>query len=83
MTQATIKDVITEVKKVKKRLDAVERNLTALMIQLMPEKQLSPEEWEELVTKTLWMRRIQSLKIDIYSLVNTCVKIHSSQLHSK
>ena len=83
MTQATIKDVITEVKKVKKRLDAVERNLKTLMIQLMPEKQLTPEEWEALANKTLWMRHIQTLKLDIYSLVNTCVKIHSTQLNNR
>lgn len=48
MTQATTDDVIAEVRKVNQRLESIERALTSMMTMLMPEEELSPEEWKEL-----------------------------------
>ena len=48
MTQATFDDIIAEVKKVNQRLESIERTLSALMTLLMPEEELSEEEWREL-----------------------------------
>ena len=48
MTQATTDDIIAEVKKVNQRLESIERALTSMMTMLMPEEELSPEEWKEL-----------------------------------
>lgn len=48
MTQATFDDVIAEVRKVNQRLESIERALTSMMTMLMPEEELSPEEWKEL-----------------------------------
>ena len=48
MTQASFDDVIAEVRKVSQRLESIERALTSMMTMLMPEEDLSPEEWKEL-----------------------------------
>jgi len=48
MTQATTDDIIAEVKKMNRRLESIERALTSMMTMLMPEEELSPEEWKEL-----------------------------------
>jgi len=48
MTQASFDDVIAEVRKVNKRLESIERALASMMTMLMPEEELSPEEWKEL-----------------------------------
>jgi len=48
MTQATFDDIIAEVKKVNQRLESIERALASMMTMLMPEEELSPEEWKEL-----------------------------------
>jgi predicted ATP-dependent Lon-type protease len=48
MTQATFDDIIAEVKKVNQRLESIERTLSALMTMLMPEEELSEEEWREI-----------------------------------
>jgi hypothetical protein len=36
------------VKKMNRRLESIERTLTSMMTMLMPEEELSPEEWKEL-----------------------------------
>jgi len=48
MTQATFDDIVAEVKKVNQRLESIERALAAMMTMLMPEEELSEEEWKEL-----------------------------------
>jgi len=48
MTQATTDDIIAEVKKMNRRLESIERAPTSMMTMLMPEEELSPEEWKEL-----------------------------------
>jgi hypothetical protein len=48
MTEATLEDVISEVKKVNKRLDTIEKTLTTLLLQILPEEELTGEEWDEL-----------------------------------
>jgi len=48
MTQATTDDIIAEVKKMNRRLESIERALASMMTMLMPEEELSPEEWKEL-----------------------------------
>jgi len=48
MTQASFDDIIAEVKKMNRRLESIERALTSMMTMLMPEEELSPEEWKEL-----------------------------------
>jgi len=48
MTQASFDDIIAEVKKMNRRLESIERAPTSMMTMLMPEEELSPEEWKEL-----------------------------------
>jgi len=48
MTQTTTDDIIAEVKKMNRRLESIERALASMMTMLMPEEELSPEEWKEL-----------------------------------
>ena len=49
MTQATFDDVYAEVKKLNQRVDSLEKALRELMIRVLPEKEISDEEFEELL----------------------------------
>src|SRR4030042_5145145 len=48
MTETTFEDVYSEVKKVNRRLDSMEKTLRALMTMLLPEEEISEEEWREI-----------------------------------
>jgi len=64
MPQATTDDVIAEVKKVNQRLESIERALTSMMTMLMPEEELSPEEWKELETIEAEMKSGQTVPLE-------------------
>jgi len=48
MTQVILKDVYTEVKRVNMRLESLERALETLMDMVLPEEEISEEEWKEI-----------------------------------
>ena len=48
MTQVSLKDVYTEVKRVNMRLESLERTLETLMDMVLPEEEISEEEWKEI-----------------------------------
>jgi len=48
MTQVSLKDVYTEVKRVNTRLESLERALETLMDMVLPEEEISEEEWKEI-----------------------------------
>jgi len=48
MTQVSLKDVYTEVKRVNIRLESLERALETLMDMVLPEEEISEEEWKEI-----------------------------------
>ena len=48
MTQVSLKDVYTEVKRVNMRLESLERALETLMDMMLPEEEISEEEWKEI-----------------------------------
>ena len=48
MTQVNLKDVYTEVKRVNMRLESLERALETLMDMVLPEEEISEEEWKEI-----------------------------------
>ena len=48
MTQVSLKDVYTEVKRVNMRLESLERALETLMDIVLPEEEISEEEWKEI-----------------------------------
>ena len=64
MTQASFDDVIAEVKKVNQRLESIERALASMMTMLMPEEELSPEEWKELETIEAEMKNGQTVPLE-------------------
>ena len=47
MTEVSLKDVYTEVKRVNIRLESLERALETLMDMVLPEEEISEEEWKE------------------------------------
>ena len=64
MTQATTDDIIAEVKKMNRRLESIERALTSMMTMLMPEEELSPEEWKELESIEAEMKSGQTVPLE-------------------
>jgi RIO-like serine/threonine protein kinase len=64
MPQATTDDIIAEVNKVNQRLESIERALTSMMTMLMPEEELSPEEWKELETIEAEMKNGQTVPLE-------------------
>lgn len=48
MTQISLKDVYTEVKRVNTRLESLEKALETLMDLVLPEEEISEEEWKEI-----------------------------------
>ena len=48
MTQISLKDVYTEVKRVNMRLESLEKALETLMDMVLPEEEISEEEWKEI-----------------------------------
>lgn len=48
MTHVSLKDVYTEVKRVNMRLESLERALETLMNMVLPEEEISEEEWKEI-----------------------------------
>jgi predicted DNA-binding protein YlxM (UPF0122 family) len=48
MTQVSLKDVYTEVKRVNTRLESLEKALETLMDMVLPEEEISEEEWKEI-----------------------------------
>jgi hypothetical protein len=64
MTQATFDDIYTEVKKVNQRLDTIEKTLISMMTMLMPEEELSEEEWKELKKIEAEMKSGQAIPIE-------------------
>ncbi len=48
MSQTDLDELFSEVKKVNKRLDTIEKTLTTLMTNITPIEEISPEEWKEL-----------------------------------
>lgn len=79
MAQTTFEDVIIEARKVKQRIDTIEKTLMTLIIQLMPEEEPTQDEWDELASVTMWVHYINSIKLDINTLVNGFAKIYTSQ----
>ncbi|HEX9915583.1 MAG TPA: hypothetical protein VGB32_11745 [Candidatus Bathyarchaeia archaeon] len=64
MTQATFDDIIAEVKKVNQRLESIEKALASMMTMLMPEEEISEEEWKELNTIEAEMKNGQSVPLE-------------------
>ena len=64
MTQATTDDIIAEVKKMNRRLESIERALASMMTMLMPEEELSPEEWKELESIEAEMKSGQTVPLE-------------------
>jgi len=64
MTQATFDAIIAEVKKVNQRLESIERALASMMTMLMPEEELSPEEWKELESIEAEMKSGQTVPLE-------------------
>lgn len=48
MSQVSLEDVYGEVKKVNMRLESIEKALEALMDMVLPEEEISGEEWKEI-----------------------------------
>jgi len=48
MSQVSLEDVYSEVKKVNIRLESMEKALEALMDMVLPEEEISEEEWKEI-----------------------------------
>ena len=48
MSQVSLEDVYSEVKKVNIRLESIEKALEALMDMVLPEEEISEEEWKEI-----------------------------------
>ncbi len=48
MSQANLDEITSEVKKVNQRLENIEKTLTTLMTMIIPEEELTQEEWKEL-----------------------------------
>jgi uncharacterized coiled-coil DUF342 family protein len=64
MTETTFDEVYSEVKKVSKRLDSLERAVKELMVMVMPECEISEEEWGELKSIEAEMDRGESIPLD-------------------
>ena len=64
MTQAAFDDIIAEVKKVNQRLESIERALVAMMTMLMPEEELSKEEWKEIYQIEAEMKSGQTVTLE-------------------
>jgi len=64
MTQATFDDIIAEVKKVNQRLESIEKTLASMMTMLMPEEEISEEEWQELDVIEAEMKHGQSVPLE-------------------
>jgi len=64
MTEATFDEVYSEVKKVSKRLDSLERAVKELMVMIMPECEISEEEWNELTSIEVEMHQGESIPFD-------------------
>ena len=64
MTQATLDDLIAEVKKVNQRLESIEKTLAAMTTTLIPEEELSEEEWKELDRIEAEMRNGQKVPLE-------------------
>ncbi len=48
MSQTNLDEIVSEVKKVNKRLDTIEKTLTTLLTNITPVEEITPEEWKEL-----------------------------------
>ena len=64
MTQATSDEIIAEVRKVNERLDSLEKTLKELMIRILPEEDISDEEWGELQEIKAEMDRGEYITLD-------------------
>ena len=48
MSQVSLEDIYGEVKRVNMRLESIEKALEALMDMVLPEEEISEEEWKEI-----------------------------------
>jgi len=48
MSQVSLEDVYGEVKRVNRRLESIEKALEVLMDMVLPEEEISEEEWREI-----------------------------------
>jgi len=64
MTQATFDDIFAEVKKVNQRLEYIEKALASMMTMLMPEEEISEEEWKELNSIEAEMKSGKSVSLE-------------------
>ena len=48
MSQVNLEDVYTEVKRVNMRLESLEKALKTIMDMVLPEEEISEEEWKEI-----------------------------------
>jgi hypothetical protein len=64
MSQANLDEIASEVKKVNQRLENIEKTLTTLMTLIIPEEELTQEEWNELDAIEEEMREGQRTTIE-------------------
>ena len=64
MSQANLDEIASEVKKVNQRLENIEKTLTTLMTMIIPEEELTQEEWNELDAIEEEMREGQRTTIE-------------------
>ena len=64
MTQATFDDVYAEVKRLNKRLDSMERTLRALVTMVLPEEELSEDEWKDIKEIEAEMKRGECITLN-------------------
>lgn len=64
MSQTNLDEIVSEVKKVNKRLDTIEKTLTTLMTNITPMEDITPEEWKELDTIEAEMKKGQRIPLE-------------------
>jgi len=64
MSQANLDEIASEVKKVNQRLENIEKTLTTLITMILPEEELTSEEWNELDAIEAEMKKGQHITLE-------------------
>lgn len=64
MSQVSLEDVYCEVKRVNRRLESIEKALEVLMDMVLPEEEISEEEWREIEEIETEMERGECLPLE-------------------
>jgi len=64
MSQVSLEDVYSEVKRVNVRLESIEKALEALMDMVLPEEEISEEEWKEIKEVEVEIERGKRLPLE-------------------